>query len=153
MFRWRQGRIEVFLAHPGGPFFQHKDEGYWTLPKGEVEPGESLLETARREFHEEVGLKVECDSFLELGWIRQKGGKIVHGWGFEGDWDVARVVKSKKFKLEWPPESGRIRKFPEIDRAAFFGLDEARIRIKPTQVPLIDRLEALVSPGGPRRAR
>ena len=144
MYRWNQGLIEVFLAHPGGPYFQHKDDGYWTIPKGEVEEDEALLQTARREFREEVGLKVESHTFLELGWIRQKGGKIVYAWGFEGAWNPAQKVRSIKFKIEWPPESGKERSFPEVDCAAFFPLNEARIKIKPTQIPLIDRLEALL---------
>lgn len=134
----------MFLAHPGGPFWQLKDEGHWTIPKGEVEEGEEYLDTARREFREEIGVKVTSDTFLPLGWIRQKGGKIVHAWGFEGDWEDGRPVRSVTFKMEWPPDSGRMRRFPEVDRAAFFALDEARIRIKPTQIPLIDRLDALL---------
>lgn len=147
MYRWNQRELEVFLAHPGGPYFQHKDDGHWTIPKGEVEKGEELLDTARREFREEVGMKVDSDEFLELGWIRQKGGKVVYAWAFEGAWDPGQQVRSIKFKIEWPPESGKERSFPEVDRAAFFPLDEARIKIKSTQVPLIDRLEALL----PRR--
>lgn len=148
MYRWRSGRLEVFLAHPGGPYFQHKDEGYWTIPKGELEEGEDHLQAARREFEEEIGMTVHSDHFIPLGWIRQKGGKIVHAWAFAGDWEDGKPVKSVKFKIEWPPMSGKKRKFPEIDRAAFFSLYEARERIKPTQAPLIDRLEALLKSEG-----
>ncbi len=142
MFRRRAGETEVFLAHPGGPYFQHRDEGSWTIPKGEPEPGEELLETAKREFMEEVGAPAMSEAFHPIGWIRQKGGKIVHAWAFEGDWPEGKAVESMTFKLEWPPGSGRERSFPEVDRATFFKLNEARVRIKSTQAPFIDRLIA-----------
>lgn len=145
MFRRRAGGIEVFLAHPGGPFFQNRDEGYWTIPKGEVQTGEDLLETAKREFAEEVGEAPHGDSFHPIGWIRQKGGKIVHAWAFEGDWPEGKAVESNRFKVEWPPGSGRKRSFPEVDRAVFFSIREARERIKSTQEPFLDRLEEWLS--------
>lgn len=142
MYRVRRGELEVFLAHPGGPLFARRDHGYWTIPKGEAKKGELLRETAMREFQEEVGLEPISKQFHDLGWIRQKGGKIVHAWGFEGDWDEKQAVVSNTFKLEWPPGSGKKQLFPEVDRVAFFPLSEARLRIKPTQIPLLDRLEA-----------
>lgn len=144
MFRRTRGFLEVFLAHPGGPFFRQKDEGFWTLPKGEVEPGEDLFDTACREFEEEVGMRPEAADFYPIGSIRQKGGKIVHGWAFEGEWKEGRALKSVTFKLEWPPQSGKTRQFPEIDRVGFFDLAEAREKIKPTQGPFLDRVEELV---------
>ena len=143
MYRTRNGYLEVFLAHPGGPFFAHKDEGHWTIPKGEVEPDEELQATAIREFQEEVGIPIDPKSaFLELGSIRQKGGKIVHAWAIELDWDDSIPFTSTTYKLEWPVGSGRFQDFPEVDRAQFFPLEIARRKIKETQAPLLDRLEA-----------
>ncbi len=143
LYRIRNGQLEVLLAHPGGPFFVHKDEGHWTIPKGEIEPGEDYLTTALREFKEEVGIEIDPRSkFLELGSIRQKGGKIVHAWAVERDLDAATVFKSSTFEMEWPPGSGKIQRFPEVDRAQFFPMAEARWRIKETQTPLLDALEA-----------
>jgi predicted NUDIX family NTP pyrophosphohydrolase len=143
--------LEVLLAHPGGPFFAKRDEGHWTLPKGEPEhPDEDLLEVARREFAEEVGHPAPDGGPggappLGLGSIVQKGGKIVHAWAIEGDLDPAAAV-SNEFEMEWPPRSGRRRTFPEIDRVAWFGPDEAHRRLKPTQTPFVDRLvEALAA--------
>jgi predicted NUDIX family NTP pyrophosphohydrolase len=140
LFR-RTGPLEVLLAHPGGPFFARRDAGYWTIPKGEVDPGEALLDVARREFEEETGHAPPPGDPIELGSIVQKGGKVVHAWALEGDLDPA-AAESNTFELEWPPRSGRHESFPEIDRVAWFGTDEARRRIKATQIPLIDRLEA-----------
>ncbi|MDX1951392.1 MAG: NUDIX domain-containing protein [Verrucomicrobiota bacterium] len=138
MYRLRDG-VEFFLAHPGGPFFVSRDEGHWTIPKGEVHEGEELLETAKREFQEEVGIP-SSGPYLELGSIRQKGGKLVHGWAFEGAWDDNSIHLCNTFRMEWPPYSGKWQEFPEIDRVAFFKLDEARRKIKPTQMQFIDRL-------------
>ena len=140
LFRPRGGRIEVLLAHPGGPFFARRDAGYWTIPKGEVDPGEELLDVARREFDEETGHPAPHGDSIELGSIVQKGGKVVHAWGFEGDLDPAQAA-SNTFEMEWPPRSGLRESCPEIDRVEWFDLDEARRRVKPTQIPLIDRLE------------
>ena len=146
MYRWRKSRLEVFLAHPGGPYFAKKDEGDWSVPKGEVDGDEELLETACREFEEETGQSVPPNTqFLDLGMIQQKGGKFVHAWAFEGDWDDSRPLKSNTFKLEWPPGSGKKQSFPEIDRAEFFSLSKARRKLKQSQVPLIDRLETALS--------
>ena len=144
MYRVKNGEIEVFLAHPGGPFFKSKDDGHWTIPKGEIEPGEDLLETACREFKEEGGLEPSGD-FLPLGSIRQKGGKIVHAWAFEGDCVNDFRRQSGTFDMEWPPHSGRIQSFPEIDRAEFFPLQVAQKKIKETQRPLLDRLETVLN--------
>lgn len=144
MFRHTGERLEVFLAHPGGPFFARKDRGHWTIPKGEIRPGEELLETARREFEEETGLLPVAAEFLPLGSIRQKGGKLVHAWGFRGDWPADRTLRSGTFCMEWPPGSGKYGDYPEVDRVGFFSLDEARLLIKPTQWPLVERLESLL---------
>jgi predicted NUDIX family NTP pyrophosphohydrolase len=142
LFRRRSAGLDVLLAHPGGPYFARKDAGHWSIPKGEVEPGEELLTVARREFEEETGSPAPAGPAIPLGSIVQKGGKTVHAWGLEGDLDPAGAV-SNTFETEWPPRSGTRRTFPEIDRVAWFDLPEARRRIKSTQIPLLDRLEAV----------
>ena len=144
MYRLKEGELEVFLAHPGGPLFAKKEDGHWTIPKGEIEPSEDLLAAAVREFKEEVGIEPHGE-FLELGSIKQKGGKIVHAWAFQGERDDAQPIQSNTFNLEWPPHSGKIQSFPEIDRAQFFPLAQARVKIKETQRPLLDRLESTLS--------
>ena len=141
MYRFRDGHLEVFLAHPGGPIFRNKDSGHWTIPKGEIQPEEELIDTARREFAEEVGIRPEGE-FLPLGWIKQKGGKTVHAWGVAGDWDESQKHVCNSFTMEWPPGSGRLQHFPEIDRVAFFRLRQAREKLKDTQHPFLDRLLA-----------
>jgi predicted NUDIX family NTP pyrophosphohydrolase len=141
LFRRRGASVEVLLAHPGGPYFARKDAGHWTIPKGEVEPGEELRAVARREFEEETGQSAPVGPTIELGSIVQKGGKTVHAWAVEGDLDPAAAV-SNTFELAWPPGTGLRQLFPEIDRVEWFGRDEARRRIKATQIPLLDRLEA-----------
>jgi predicted NUDIX family NTP pyrophosphohydrolase len=141
MYRFRDGQLEVFLAHPGGPIFRNKDYGHWTIPKGEIQPEEELLATARREFEEEVGIHAEGE-FIPLGWIRQKGGKIVHGWAFQGDCDASHKHVCNDFAMEWPPGSGRTACFPEVDRVGFFRLAQAREKLKDTQHPFLDRLLA-----------
>jgi predicted NUDIX family NTP pyrophosphohydrolase len=135
------GTLEVLLAHPGGPWFATKDAGHWSIPKGEADADEQLIDVARREFSEETGHPVPEASTIELGSIVQKGGKIVHAWAVEGDLDPD-AAHSNLFETEWPPRSGRRATFPEIDRVAWFGPAEARVMIKPTQIPLLDRLEA-----------
>jgi len=137
------GRLEVLLAHPGGPYFANRDVGDWTIPKGEPDVvGEPLANVARREFEEETGTALDAAApTIELGTIVQKGGKVVHAWAIEGDLDPA-TAHSNEFEAEWPPRSGQWQLFPEIDRVAWFDPDEARRRIKPTQMPFIDRLEA-----------
>ena len=135
--------LEVLLAHPGGPYFARRDLGDWTIPKGEPDgTDEPLADVARREFEEETGTALDAGApTIELGTIVQKGGKVVHAWALEGDLDPA-VAVSNTFEMEWPPGSGRRREFPEIDRVAWFDPVEARRRLKPTQIPLVDRLEA-----------
>ena len=145
MFRRTDNQLEVLLAHPGGPFFVRKDDGVWTIPKGEAAPGEDLLTRAQIEFEEEVGIRPENErGWIELGSIKQKGGKIVHAWAFEGDLPESFECKSNLFEMEWPPHSGRRKKFPEVDQACFFSEKVARQKIKATQVPLLDRLRAAI---------
>lgn len=144
MYRTREDLLEVFLVHPGGPYFKRKDDGVWTIPKGEPEPGESLEETARREFAEETGI-VPRTPFQPLGSIKQKGGKTVHAWAFAGSWNEGDGLPSNTFELEWPPRSGQKRRFPEIDRAAFFTLPAARRKINPAQILFLDTLENFLS--------
>ncbi len=148
MFRIRDGQLEVFVAHPGGPFFANKDAGHWTIPKGEVAPGEELLDTAVREFKEEVGLEPSGD-FIPLGAIQQKGGKIVHAWAFQGDWSEGQAHHCNTFALEWPPRSGQVQHFPEVDQVGFFSIPEARKKLKETQHPFLDRLAGAL--GKPNR--
>lgn len=138
MYRLCKGRIEVLLVHPGGPFWAKKDAGVWGLPKGEVGPEEDLLQAAQREFEEETSLHPQGE-FTPLGEVSQKSGKIIHAWAFEGDCDPASL-KSNTFTMEWPPRSGKKQEFPEIDRAEFFTLEEARKKINPGQVALLDTL-------------
>ena len=138
MYRTYNGDLQVLLAHPGGPYYQNKDDGWWSIPKGEIEPGEEPLAAARREFAEETGIR-PTGPFHDLGVIRQKGGKRVHAWAFSGDCDPASIV-CNTFILEWPPRSGRTQEFPEIDRAEFFNLETARRKINPAQAPLLDAL-------------
>jgi predicted NUDIX family NTP pyrophosphohydrolase len=143
MYRRGPAGLEVLLAHPGGPFFRHRDEGAWTIPKGRPATGEALEEAAVREFQEETGLSV-TPPLLPLGEIKQKSGKTVHAWGFEGDLPPGYVPASNNFRVEWPPRSGRLQRFPEVDRAEFFSVAAARAKINPAQRPLIDRLCALL---------
>ena len=143
MYRRDDGTLQVLLAHPGGPFFKNKDEGAWSIPKGEIQPGEDLLEAAKREFEEEIGF-APTGPFIALTPVKQRGGKIVHAWAFEGDCDPPAIV-SNTFKMEWPPRSGQQMEFPEIDRADFFDVSTARQKINAGQVALIDELEKVVN--------
>ena len=142
MYRIRNEELEVLLVHPGGPFWKSKDAGAWTIPKGEIVPGEARLEAALREFAEELGFTAE-GRFVGLNPVKQKAGKVVRAWCFKGDCDPAHFT-SNTFEMEWPPRSGRMQAFPEIDQAAFFGLNEARIRINPAQLPLLEELRSKV---------
>ena len=145
LYRRREGVLEVLLVHPGGPFFGRKDAGNWSIPKGEVDQADPDFEqTARREFLEEVGHPVPPGRPIELGWIRQKGGKTVHAWAVEGDIDPA-TMSSNMIEFEWPPFSGKMKRIPEIDRWVYFGPEAARLHIKETQRPLLDRLDAALS--------
>ena len=146
LFR-RKPRLEVFLAHPGGPFWSGRDETAWTIPKGLIEAGEDTLAAALREFEEETGIRAQ-GPFIPLGWIRQKAGKVVHGWAWEGDADPTTIV-SNFTKTEWPRGSGRMVSHPEVDRCAWFTPAQARRKINAAQAELIERLEALLANGAP----
>jgi predicted NUDIX family NTP pyrophosphohydrolase len=149
LFRRRAGALEVLLVHPGGPFWARKDAGAWSLPKGEFDAGEAPADAARREFREETGIEL-AGALLALTPVAQSRGKTVHPFAVEGDVDPA-AVRSNTFTLEWPPRSGRTQAFPEVDRAAWFALDEARRRIVAGQRPILDELEARVSPNPDQR--
>jgi predicted NUDIX family NTP pyrophosphohydrolase len=143
MYRTSSGRLEVLLVHPGGPFWARKDIGAWSIPKGEYEAGDDALQAARREFLEETGTTA-AGPFLPLAAVRQASGKIVTAWACEGEFDPATLV-SNEFELEWPARSGRMQRFPEVDRAGWFPLDEARRRILKGQLALLDELEEKLS--------
>ena len=143
LYRCAMGKLEIFLAHPGGPFWLKRDDGAWTIPKGVAEEGEDILAAARREFEEETGIQ-PTGPFLSLGSIRQKAGKLVHAWAWEGDADPARIT-SNTMQTEWPRGSGRVLTFPEVDRCAWFQPQAARRKINPAQVEFIDRLERALS--------
>jgi predicted NUDIX family NTP pyrophosphohydrolase len=144
LFRKKKTGVEVLLVHPGGPFFRNKESGVWTIPKGEATEGEDLQVRARLEFEEELGIEPPASDWMELGTVKQKGGKTVHAWALEGDLPEAFVIASNTFALEWPPRSGRPQEFPEIDRAEFFPIDVAREKINQAQIEFLDRLVALV---------
>ena len=146
MYR-RRGELEVFLVHPGGPFWAKKDAGAWSVPKGEIGAGEEPLQAAQREFLEETGFPIGGE-FRPLELLKQSGGKTVHAWAVEGDLDP-RQIKSNTFLLEWPKGSGRQKEFPEVDRAEWFDLAEAKRRILPSQAGFLDDLAALVEPRRP----
>lgn len=140
--RRRGGKLEVLLVHPGGPLWAKRDRGAWSIPKGEYGADEDGLAAARREFAEELGLPAPEGPVADLGEVRLKSGKRVQAWSVAGDLDVG-VITSNTFELEWPPRSGRTIDVPEVDRAQWFGLQEARERLNPAQVALLDRLEQL----------
>jgi predicted NUDIX family NTP pyrophosphohydrolase len=145
VYRRVRGEPEVLLVHPGGPFWARKDDGSWSLPKGEYEPDEDPLEVAFREFREELGVDPpEAQAPTFLGEIRQPGGKLVSAWALPGDVDVS-VVRSNTFTMEWPPRSGRTGEFPEVDRAGWFGIEEARRKLLPGQLGLLDRFSELLN--------
>jgi predicted NUDIX family NTP pyrophosphohydrolase len=139
MYRRRNRQLEVFLVHPGGPFWAKKDLGAWSISKGEYVEGEPPLEAARREFEEETGFAADGD-FLELGAVQQAGGKVVMAWAFEGDCDPSKLI-SNRCEIEWPPRSGRKIEILEVDRGDWFSIAEARERILKSQAPLLDRLQ------------
>jgi predicted NUDIX family NTP pyrophosphohydrolase len=138
--------LEVLLGHMGGPFWAKKDAGGWSIPKGEHGPDEDPLTVARREFEEELGSQVPASELVPLGGLRVTSGKVLTVWAGEGTLDAA-ATRSNTFDLEWPPRSGRVQSFPEIDRSAWFGPDEARVRLVRGQVPFIDRLAELLAAG------
>jgi predicted NUDIX family NTP pyrophosphohydrolase len=143
LYRRRSRGLEVLLAHPGGPFWRDRDIGAWTIPKGVVDEGEELLQAACREFAEETGI-APAAPFLSLGSIRQKGGKVVHAWAWEGDADAGAIV-SNTTRIEWPPGSGRWITYPEVDRCGWFDPAAARERLNPAQAELVERLESVLS--------
>ena len=138
LYRIIENQLQVFLVHPGGPFFKNKDDGSWSIPKGEFDERENPLDAAKREFMEETGQSIS-GNFIELAAIQQKGGKIVHAWAVEGDIDHKAIV-SNTFEIEWPPRSGKKQAFPEVDRAAWFDIETARMKINPAQAGLINEL-------------
>jgi predicted NUDIX family NTP pyrophosphohydrolase len=147
LFRHGADGPQVLLVHPGGPFWARKDEGAWSIPKGEYEPGEDPRAAALREFEEELGSPISPSDearLMDLGSVRQPGGKLVTAWAAQGDLDPESVV-SNTFEIEWPPRSGRMRQFPEIDRAAWFGVEQARVKLLRGQLPLLDMLIAVLS--------
>ena len=143
LYRRRGREIEVLLAHMGGPFWSRKDAGAWSLPKGEYEGDEEPLAAARREFAEELGLPAPAGRALDLGTIKQAGGKVVQAWALEGDLDTD-AVRSNSFELEWPRGSGTVQSFPEVDRAAWFDLQSARVKLVKGQVGFLERLSGLL---------
>jgi len=140
LFRRTVNHLEVLLVHPGGPIWAKRDSGAWSIPKGEVSEGEDLFVAARREFEEELGTPPPGSATMPLGSITQKGGKIVHAWGVEGEFDTT-TLKSNTFTMVWPPNSGQQHEFPEVDKATFFPLDTAKQMINAAQIPLLERLQ------------
>jgi predicted NUDIX family NTP pyrophosphohydrolase len=140
LYRVANKNLEVFLIHPGGPFWAKKDDGAWSIPKGEFEDDEEPLSAAKREFEEETGIKISGE-FIQLNPIKQKSGKIVYAWAVEGDIDPVKI-KSNSFEIEWPPKSGKMKSFPEIDKAAWFNLSDALTKINVGQMSLIKELES-----------
>ncbi len=143
MYRLHDGKLQILLAHPGGPFYTNRDDDIWSIPKGEPTPGEDLLACAQREFEEETAIS-PTGPFIALKPVTQKGGKVVHAWAFKGDCDPSAIL-SNTFTMEWPPKSGRQMEFPEIDRAKFFDVAAARRKIKAAQMALIEELEEIVN--------
>ncbi len=145
LYRRKESGLEFLLVHPGGPFWKNKDAGAWTIPKGEIQPGETPLACAQREFAEELGFLPQGE-FIPLTPVKQKGGKLILAWAVQGDCDPA-AINSNTFTLEWPPRSGKLQEFPEIDRASFFTLDAARQKINPAQINLLEELSSLLRSG------
>jgi len=143
LYRQRDGMLEVLLVHPGGPFWQKRDEGVWSIPKGEFTENEVAIDVARREFQEELGTAAPAGAATPLGEVRQKGGKVVAAWALMGDLDATRST-SNTFEIEWPPRSGKMQTFPEVDRAGWFDAATARRKLLPAQGAFIDRLEELL---------
>jgi predicted NUDIX family NTP pyrophosphohydrolase len=139
LFRRPAGAVEVMIVHPGGPLWARRDDGAWSIPKGEYEPGEEPLEAARREFEEETGTPAPGGEALALGEVRLQSGKRVLGWALEGDIDTT-AIRSNTFAMQWPPRSGRVQEFPEVDRGAWFTPACARVKLNPAQVEFVDRL-------------
>lgn len=144
-YRYRDGQLQLLLVHPGGPFWARRDEGVWSLAKGLVEEGEGYFAAALREFREETGFEA-AGRFIELGWLKQQSGKVVHAWGLEADFDTD-ALHSNTVTLEWPKGSGRMREYPEVDRGEWFDVTRAKGKIVKGQAEFIDRLLALVAGG------
>lgn len=144
MFRRKPDELEVLLVHPGGPYFRNKDDGGWTIPKGEAGEGEDLQARARIEFAEELGIAPAEEEWINLGSVKQKGGKTVHAWAFAGDLEPNFKLASNTFEMEWPPRSGKRQQFPEVDEAKFFPLEMARSKINQAQTVFLDRLRDAV---------
>ena len=143
VYRLRPADLEVLLVHPGGPLWAKKDDGAWFLPKGQIETGEEPLATALREFQEELGIAPPVGQPRELGTVKNKSGKLIYGWALPGDLDLSGF-KSNTFAMEWPPKSGKSREFPEVDRAEYFGVEAALVKMHPAELPFVQRLlEAL----------
>jgi predicted NUDIX family NTP pyrophosphohydrolase len=142
LYRMRNKFLEVFLVHPGGPFWAKKDGGAWSIPKGEFTDGEDPLKAAIREFKEETGIAIDGD-FLELNPVKQKSGKLVYAWAVEGDID-SKKIKSNDFEMEWPPRSGKMKEFPEIDKADWFSINEAGLKVNTGQLPLLNELASRI---------
>jgi len=138
LYRRAANGLEVMLVHPGGPYWARKDEGAWSIPKGEIEPGEEALAAARREFEEETGATASGE-FVPLAPVKLRSGKVIHAWAVQADFDPA-ALRSNLFSMEWPPKSGEQREFPEADRAGWFDVERARVKIHPGQAPLLDSL-------------
>lgn len=141
-YRWRGSHVDVFIVHPGGPFWKAKDKGAWSIPKGEYADGEDPLTAARREFQEETGIEA-VGKFQPLQEIKLKSGKRILAWLLETDFDVAKIV-SNTFEMEWPPRSGRMQQFPEIDKGDWFIIEEARVKLNEAQAGLLDQLEKIL---------
>jgi predicted NUDIX family NTP pyrophosphohydrolase len=142
LYKFVEGRLQVMLAHPGGPFWAKKDAGSWSIPKGQLNDDEEPLAAAKREFNEETGHAIE-GNFIALGDLKQHSGKIVHAWAIESDLDVA-TINSNTFSLEWPKKSGKVKEYPEIDRAAWFDVNDAKLKILKGQAGFLDRLIAMI---------
>ncbi len=141
LYRNKTTRLEIFLIHPGGPFFKHKDEGAWSIPKGEFLDGEEPLAAAKREFLEETGQPID-GNFIKLTPVQLKSGKIIHAWAVEGDINHQNII-SNHFEMEWPPKSGKMMSFPEVDKAGWFDADMAKLKLNAAQVRLVEELEDL----------
>jgi len=144
MYRYADGGVEVFLVHPGGPFWAKKDDGAWSIPKGEFSESEDPLQAAKREFEEETG-QAAHGAFEPLKAVKQPSGKVIHAWSVKGNFDAA-AIRSNKFSMEWPSRSGKVREFPEVDRGAWFSLTVARQKILPGQLALLTELDQLLHP-------
>lgn len=148
MCNLQEGSLQYFLVHPGGPYYANKDAGAWTIPKGIPEENEELIDTARREFFEETGI-IPGPPFRDIGSVKQKGGKVVHAWTFLGSWDPDTGISCNRFTMEWPPRSGKMMEFPEMDKGKWMGYDEAKSMINPAQIPFLDRAKALYAGSAP----